>query len=68
MQTAKGKVVYLNSGDWIEHLTALEYHNNDWHIYQHEIDQATRQEKASVQPAVNVVSEEIHFYINSLAV
>jgi hypothetical protein len=25
--------VYLNSGDWIENLTALEYHNKNWSIY-----------------------------------
>ena len=31
----KGTVLYLNSGDWIENLTALEYHNNEWSLYQH---------------------------------
>lgn len=25
-----GKVMYLNSGDWIENLTALEYSNKEW--------------------------------------
>ncbi|MBP9099084.1 MAG: UDP-2,3-diacylglucosamine diphosphatase [Ferruginibacter sp.] len=29
----KGSVVYLNSGDWIENLTALEYANGQWSIY-----------------------------------
>lgn len=29
----KGSVVYLNSGDWIENLTALEYHKEHWSIY-----------------------------------
>ena len=29
----KGSVVYLNSGDWIENLTALEYHKEKWSIY-----------------------------------
>jgi UDP-2,3-diacylglucosamine pyrophosphatase LpxH len=28
-----GKVMYLNSGDWIENLTALEYANKEWKIY-----------------------------------
>jgi UDP-2,3-diacylglucosamine pyrophosphatase LpxH len=28
-----GKVLYLNSGDWIENLTALEYKKNKWSIY-----------------------------------
>ncbi len=30
-----GKTVYLNSGDWIENLTSLEYQNKKWKIYQH---------------------------------
>lgn len=34
--TEKGSVVYLNSGDWIENLTALEYHDDCWKIYQHD--------------------------------
>lgn len=31
--TKKGSCLYLNSGDWIENLTALEYHNKKWRIY-----------------------------------
>lgn len=31
-----GKSVrYLNSGDWIENLTALEFNDNKWDLYQH---------------------------------
>jgi UDP-2,3-diacylglucosamine pyrophosphatase LpxH len=33
MQTKKGEVTYLNSGDWIENLTALEYTNGKWTIF-----------------------------------
>ena len=28
-----GKVLYLNSGDWVENLTALEYKKEKWKIY-----------------------------------
>lgn len=28
-----GAVQYLNSGDWVENLTALEYNNGQWSIY-----------------------------------
>ncbi len=28
-----GKIMYLNSGDWIENLTSLEYNNGEWKIY-----------------------------------
>ena len=30
-----GSCTYLNSGDWIENLTALEYHNEQWRLYVH---------------------------------
>jgi len=36
MHGEKGSVTYLNSGDWVENLTALEYHHGKWSIYQHE--------------------------------
>lgn len=34
----KGNTTYLNSGDWIENLTALEYNNQQWSIYEYEKD------------------------------
>jgi len=34
--SAKGNVLYLNSGDWVESLTALEYHNGQWSIYKYQ--------------------------------
>ncbi|MEZ4879088.1 MAG: UDP-2,3-diacylglucosamine diphosphatase [Chitinophagales bacterium] len=30
---SEGSVRYLNSGDWVENLTALEYNNGDWEIF-----------------------------------
>lgn len=33
VESKNGNCVYLNSGDWIENLTALEYHNKNWCIY-----------------------------------
>jgi UDP-2,3-diacylglucosamine pyrophosphatase LpxH len=31
-----GSVTYLNSGDWVESLTALEYFNGEWTIFKYE--------------------------------
>ncbi|MFB9842180.1 UDP-2,3-diacylglucosamine diphosphatase [Mucilaginibacter ginsenosidivorans] len=31
-----GSVLYLNSGDWVESLTALEYHNREWTIFKYD--------------------------------
>ena len=38
ISNGEGNVNYLNSGDWIENLTALEYSNNDWQIYHYQED------------------------------
>lgn len=35
IKTEKGEVMYLNSGDWIENLTALEFDGTDWKIYRY---------------------------------
>jgi len=32
------RVVYLNSGDWIENMTALEYNNKEWTLFQYDSD------------------------------
>jgi UDP-2,3-diacylglucosamine pyrophosphatase LpxH len=34
-ENKKGSVMYLNSGDWIENLTALEYHKKKWKLYRY---------------------------------
>ncbi len=38
MKNEKGTITYLNSGDWIENLTALEYNDEKWNIYKYQED------------------------------
>lgn len=62
----KGSVMYLNSGDWVENLTALEYSNKEWSIYTYD---ATAFEKVQIKKAsqaLNVLSEEINIYLNTI--
>ncbi len=67
IENEKGKVTYLNSGDWVEHLTALEYRQNEWNIF--EYNEKDFPQTAIDTPAkVNVLTDEISFYINSLAI
>jgi UDP-2,3-diacylglucosamine pyrophosphatase LpxH len=40
--TDKGTVCYLNSGDWIENLTALEYNEAQWKIYRYYEDEVAQ--------------------------
>ncbi len=42
--TDDGKVIYLNSGDWVENLTALEYNNGEWEIFKYEAKNFIRDE------------------------
>lgn len=54
IDTPKGTVRYMNSGDWIEHMSALEYHEGTWSLYMHDEVKATApvvQRRTSAVPA-----------------
>lgn len=36
IQVDKNKIMYLNSGDWVENYSALEFNNNQWSLYYHD--------------------------------
>ncbi len=46
----KGSVVYLNSGDWVENLTALEYHQGQWHLYHYHTDKHAKNFSEAMNP------------------
>ena len=70
IETKKGKVTYLNSGDWVESLTALEYHQGEWNIYQYDEKEFASVNKSDLKkiPELNVVTDEVELFINSLAI
>lgn len=39
IKNEKGAITYLNSGDWIENLTALEYNEGEWTLYKYNEDE-----------------------------
>ena len=67
VETKNGKVIYLNSGDWVEHLTALEYQQNEWTIFEYNEKDFPVTQTAEMKSPINVITDEISFYINSLA-
>ena len=67
VETKDGKVTYLNSGDWVEHCTALEYQQNEWTIFEYNEKDFPVTQTVEMKPNVNVMTDEINFYINSLA-
>lgn len=50
----KGSVLYLNSGDWIENLTALEYHNKEWKLFTYATDYVAQQEDEEENEKLNI--------------
>ena len=67
VETKDGKVTYLNSGDWVEHLTALEYQQNEWTIFEYDEKNFPATQTVEMKVPLNVMTDEINFYINSLA-
>ena len=47
IENKNGKVMYLNSGDWVENLTALEYVNNQWNVFNYNEDDFEKETKDS---------------------
>lgn len=68
VKTEKGEVVYLNSGDWVEHLTALEYQQGEWTIFEYDEAKFQHMPAQETKMPLNVLTDEISFYINSLAI
>lgn len=57
--TEHGSVVYMNSGDWIENLTALEYHDNRWQIYRYADDPVAQAIEIKAQKKSKESSKEL---------
>lgn len=73
IKTKDGEVVYLNSGDWVENLTALELLNGNWNIYQYDEKQFANKDNTVIMmhkkmPALNVLTDEVALYIKSAMV
>jgi hypothetical protein len=64
--TEKGSVTYLNSGDWIENLTALEYADKNWTLYQYDPNQFEKADKKKLTKIVNL-QEELTVLTNEVA-
>ncbi|CAN5645149.1 UDP-2,3-diacylglucosamine diphosphatase [soil metagenome] len=66
IETSKGKVVYLNSGDWVENLSALEYSNGGWNIFVYNEKDFEKVKMSKEKPILDVSTDEVMFYIHSL--
>ncbi len=59
IETEKGKVIYLNSGDWVENLTGLEYDGKDWKIYRYADDKQAQSVKLPKRLRSQLDNDEI---------
>ena len=66
--TKQGSVTYLNSGDWVESLTALEYCKHEWSIFRYSEKDFTGITIEDSTPTLSVTTDQINFFINSLAI
>ena len=57
IENNNGKVCYLNSGDWIENLTALEYNNKEWNIYKYDETLFSKDNKNKTVEAIDSVDQ-----------
>jgi len=71
VETDKGSVMYMNSGDWIENLTSLEYNEGKWEIHTFKESEAILPEVIALKqdnkiPILNVLTDEAILFFNSL--
>ena len=59
ISNAEGSITYLNSGDWIENLSALEYNDGNWTIYRYN-------EESFADTVLNKIEEEADLTTNQL--
>ena len=59
MKTAKGEITYLNSGDWVENLTALEYNDKAWSLYKYQDDPIAQSIKLKEDNNAYLTPEEL---------
>lgn len=59
IKTEKGEVIYMNSGDWVENLTSLEYNKNEWSIYRYAEDKKAQSIKIAKRFRNTLDTDEI---------
>jgi UDP-2,3-diacylglucosamine pyrophosphatase LpxH len=56
-----GQITYMNSGDWIENLTSLEYNDGKWSLYRYEQDEMMKDFTLQPDMSIELTSQEILF-------
>ena len=59
LKNEHGTIMYLNSGDWIENLTSLEYADGAWKLYQYSEEEFAVQEETEKEEENDLSNTEI---------
>jgi UDP-2,3-diacylglucosamine pyrophosphatase LpxH len=65
-ENAEGKTIYLNSGDWVEHMSALEYHDHEWRLYRYEPKNFPVSSQHEAEQSLNVLTDDIMIHFRSV--
>jgi UDP-2,3-diacylglucosamine pyrophosphatase LpxH len=57
-----GSAMYLNSGDWIENLSALEYQDGAWNLYQHKLNEGLEKDALDEEDMQDNIPSMEHLY------
>ncbi len=69
IENENGKILYLNSGDWIENLSALEYANGEWRLYRFDENERVSMKTGSAtddEPDSNKIFQDMLAEFNSM--
>ena len=62
-----GEVLYLNSGDWLENGSALEYKNGEWNICYTPLEHREKSRQPEPLQVPEVRSQEVSFWLQTLS-
>lgn len=62
INTNNKSILYLNSGDWVENLTALEYNNNKWELYTYQETTDTSVVEEDEEIGINELLKEFNIH------
>ncbi len=66
IENADGKVIYMNSGDWVEHMTALEYENKNWRLFEYQAKDFPVSHQKETKQTLNVVTDDFTVHLSRL--
>jgi UDP-2,3-diacylglucosamine pyrophosphatase LpxH len=66
IETNEGKVIYLNSGDWVENMTALEYENNCWRLFHYDPKDFPAPTQMESRQTLNVNTDDFTVLLHKL--